>query len=382
MTEFEAFGGLDASDEGARVEGKRDRLARLLSVLRVLQAHGDAGISPAEIARRTGMSKRTIYRDLDALQSEIGVPIWSDERAVGRRSRRVPAAARAHLLRGDGRVPVRTARGPLRRRVRRRTSPPRSRSSARRCRPRCAEHVERTLDDARPAAAWTPTSAATCRPATRAWAERRVVRFRYDAGALRRAPSARPREADGPSRTCSSPRSPTHALYLIGWDETRDAIRTFKVERIRDLSLTPQTFERARGGRPRGDAPARVGHHLGPARDRRGAAVRAGGRGPGPRGDVAPEPGGRASWTTARSTGGRGSRARSRSGSGSCRGATRWRCSSRRSCARTWPRRTPAPPRATHAAPDDGRGRSGHRPQAAVRAPSTSSATRSTATWS
>jgi proteasome accessory factor B len=34
----------------------------------------------------------------------------------------------------------------------------------------------------------------------------------------------------------------THALYLIGWDETRDAMRTFKIERIRDIALTPETF--------------------------------------------------------------------------------------------------------------------------------------------
>src|SRR5262249_35146926 len=35
----------------------------------------------------------------------------------------------------------------------------------------------------------------------------------------------------------------THALYLIGFDETRDALRTFKIERIRDLTVTPETFE-------------------------------------------------------------------------------------------------------------------------------------------
>ena len=35
----------------------------------------------------------------------------------------------------------------------------------------------------------------------------------------------------------------THALYLIGLDETRGAMRTFKVERILDLSLTSRTFE-------------------------------------------------------------------------------------------------------------------------------------------
>ena len=34
----------------------------------------------------------------------------------------------------------------------------------------------------------------------------------------------------------------THALYLVGWDETRGAIRTFKIERMRDVSLLPQSF--------------------------------------------------------------------------------------------------------------------------------------------
>ena len=39
------------------------------------------------------------------------------------------------------------------------------------------------------------------------------------------------------------PSSSTHALYLIGWDETRDGLRTFKIERIRELNLTADHFE-------------------------------------------------------------------------------------------------------------------------------------------
>jgi len=35
----------------------------------------------------------------------------------------------------------------------------------------------------------------------------------------------------------------THALYLIGFDEERGAIRTFKIERIGAAALTPRTFE-------------------------------------------------------------------------------------------------------------------------------------------
>ena len=38
------------------------------------------------------------------------------------------------------------------------------------------------------------------------------------------------------------PSTETHALYLIGWDETKNAIRTFKLERIRRLTVTPETF--------------------------------------------------------------------------------------------------------------------------------------------
>ena len=35
----------------------------------------------------------------------------------------------------------------------------------------------------------------------------------------------------------------TRALYLMGFDESREAVRTFKLQRILDVSLTPDTFE-------------------------------------------------------------------------------------------------------------------------------------------
>jgi predicted DNA-binding transcriptional regulator YafY len=79
---------------------------------------------------------------------------------------------------------------------------------------------------------------------TQAWAERRVVSLdyepaRYDAGAVPRTARVRPYLIE--------PSLQTHALYLIGWDETREAIRTFKIERIRDVALTPRTFELPEG---------------------------------------------------------------------------------------------------------------------------------------
>jgi len=57
---------------------KRDRTARLLMVVQVLRANGEHGVTPAEIAKRTGMAKRTVYRDLNAIQAELGIPVWSD----------------------------------------------------------------------------------------------------------------------------------------------------------------------------------------------------------------------------------------------------------------------------------------------------------------
>ena len=106
-----------------------------------------------------------------------------------------------------------------------------------------AEHVERTLD----VLAQHPRDAAFSERVhrlTRAWAERRVVTLEYEPARYGarggRPPRRRPPYLIEPSLQ-------THALYLIGWDETRDALRTFKMERIRDVALTPRTFELPEG---------------------------------------------------------------------------------------------------------------------------------------
>ena len=102
-----------------------------------------------------------------------------------------------------------------------------------------AEHVERTLDIMSTA----PRDSAFndhVRLLTKAWAERRVVTIeyepaRYDGGATPRRATVRPYLIE--------PSLQTHALYLMGFDEERGAIRTFKIERIAQAALTPRTFE-------------------------------------------------------------------------------------------------------------------------------------------
>ena len=56
------------SDPGYdRYATKRDRLARMTRLVSILQAHPD-GIRTADIAERVGMSVRTVYRDLKAIE--------------------------------------------------------------------------------------------------------------------------------------------------------------------------------------------------------------------------------------------------------------------------------------------------------------------------
>jgi predicted DNA-binding transcriptional regulator YafY len=227
-----------------RLEVKRDRLARLWRVLQVLQAHGEAGVRPSEIARRVAMSVRNVYRDLKALEHEIGVPLWNEKGRWGvadtaflpplqltrQEAMAVFIAARLVARFADKYDPNLAAAfqkleeglpAPLR------------------------EHVERTLV----VLADRPVDAQFNRHVadlTRAWAERRVVELTY-------APARYDGADPSPRRAVVhpyllEPSLATHALYLIGHDEERGALRTFKVERIQDLSVTPRTFEPPAGG--------------------------------------------------------------------------------------------------------------------------------------
>jgi len=61
---------------------KRDRTARLLGVAYLLYQHPH-GLTPPEIAERIGMTVRTVYRDLRALQDEVGIAVWQEGRRYG-----------------------------------------------------------------------------------------------------------------------------------------------------------------------------------------------------------------------------------------------------------------------------------------------------------
>ena len=75
----ECYSGIDTTqDESARkYYSKRDRTARLLK-LQMLLSQNPQGLYIEEIANKCSISKRTAYRDLMALESELGVPIWEE----------------------------------------------------------------------------------------------------------------------------------------------------------------------------------------------------------------------------------------------------------------------------------------------------------------
>jgi proteasome accessory factor B len=74
----------------------------------------------------------------------------------------------------------------------------------------------------------------------RAWADRRVVELTYDAATY--SPGRPPRRSRVHPYLLEASAT-TRALYLIGFDESRGAVRTFKLQRILELSLTPDGFE-------------------------------------------------------------------------------------------------------------------------------------------
>lgn len=220
---------------------KWDRAARYLRIASILHAH-QGGISAQEIADRIGASKRTVYRDLRAMDEEAGLPIWQDAGRWGLEegaflpplnltlheamtlflaSRVLAKASDEHDTELIGAFVKLAAILP----------------------PVLAEHVHATVD----AVADVPRNerfTRVFRTLTEGWAARRVVEIEYDPSAY---DPTRERRRTRVRPIAIEPSALTHSLYLIGWDEGRDARRTFKVERITEAALTAQTFQAEEG---------------------------------------------------------------------------------------------------------------------------------------
>jgi proteasome accessory factor B len=216
---------------------KRDRLARFYRVLRYLAAHPE-GATVDAIAGFVAMSRRTVYRDLQALEGEIGIPLWSE-------------AGRWGIVEGAFLPPLRLTldeavafflAARLTAQFADRYDPDTGAAFQKLAEilpPTVARHLERTVDVL---ASRPPDERLTrnLRMLARAWADRRVVELTYDAATY--SPGRPPRRSRVHPYLLEASAT-TRALYLIGFDESRGAVRTFKLQRILELSLTPDGFE-------------------------------------------------------------------------------------------------------------------------------------------
>jgi proteasome accessory factor B len=233
---------MEDEPETERPFGKRDRLARMLRVVAVLRGHPD-GIRPAEIARRVGVATRTVYRDLTALETEVGVAVWSDNGVWGVVGEEFLPPLKLTL--DEAMAVVLSAR--LMVRYADKYDPDLGSAFEKLAASlpvTLRDHVGRSLDVLQDAPI-DPDFIDHVRLLTRAWAERRVVDIEYEGAAYEGRPGERAWRTVRPFLI--EPSLQTHALYLIGWDEDRTAMRTFKIERIRDVRVTPRGFEPPEG---------------------------------------------------------------------------------------------------------------------------------------
>jgi len=220
-----------------RAGRKRDRLARLLSVISILYSRGsgDAGVPVTEIARLTGMTTRTVYRDIRALEEELAVPVFQAgrgrygiehkfflpplrlsvpeaivlflaSRLIARWSDQYDAAVVSAFTKLADALPQPIAR-----------------------------HVAATMLAVGEHDPNEPFSRAFATVA-RGWAEGRVLELTYD-------PGTGQQKKTRVQAYFLEPDAALRSVYLIGFDEPADAMRTYKVERIRTASLTQDRYE-------------------------------------------------------------------------------------------------------------------------------------------
>ncbi|HEU5057036.1 MAG TPA: WYL domain-containing protein [Kofleriaceae bacterium] len=237
MTEHDDWDGWDEGAAEDRIGRKRDRLARLLSVASILYSRGSGehGVAVSEIARLTGMTTRTVYRDINALDDELGVPVFQAgrgrygidhkfflpplrlsvpeaivlflaSRLIARWSDQYDASVVSAFTKLADTLPQ-----PI------------------------AKHVAAsmlTIGAADPNEPFSRSFAAVAR----GWAEGRVVEIDYDPGT---APPKRTRVHP----YFLEPDAALRSVYLIAYDEPAGGMRTYKVERIRSATLTQDRYE-------------------------------------------------------------------------------------------------------------------------------------------
>ena len=220
-----------------RAGRKRDRLARLLRVASILYSAGSGaqGVPVAEIAKLTGMTTRTVYRDINALDEELAVPIFQAGRGrygIERKYFLPPL----HLSVPEAIVLFLAARLIARWSDEYDQAVVSAFTKLADLLPQpIARHVAATMlavGEHSPNEPFTRTFATVAR----GWSEGLVVEIDYE-------PSEGPRRSTRVHPYFLEPDAALRTVYLIGFDESAGALRTFKIERIRAATLTTKRYE-------------------------------------------------------------------------------------------------------------------------------------------
>ena len=210
---------------------KADRGVRILKVQTLLQGN-PRGLAPADIARRTGVTTRTTYRDIKALE-EMNVPVYEDD---GRilidpnyfvRPVRFTLSEAMALLMGVRLMHRHTDEGD-------RDAADAFSKLASVLPPAVAEYVHATARQMAERAP-NPLYSRVFQALSLAWAGRKVVRIEY--------PSA-----DGSLKVrliepyFLEPSAFGHSCYVVARDRGIGEMRTFKLERIARAEVTADTY--------------------------------------------------------------------------------------------------------------------------------------------
>ena len=224
---------------------RHDRTARLNRVCQLLYEY-PSGVTPSRLAELCEVSVRTIYRDLQAIQDELVVPIWQHGGRYGLEERAflpplklsLPEAMALYLAArlasrySDERDPsIESALSKLA------TILPRP----------VGQYVSETVRGMR-GRHENPHYAQLFRILSEAWAMGRQVRIRYPSGTGGGA-AVQERLVE-PYFLEPSPIG--HSCYLIAHCHHAGELRTFKLERIQGIELTDEPYQIPAGFDPNG----------------------------------------------------------------------------------------------------------------------------------
>ena len=211
------------------------RASRLLEIERLLRAN-PRGLRVRELSERLGYSTRTIQRDLNVLESELGVPLMEGN---GRRWRLMPGTAPIGAVRftlHEARAVYLATRLFLRHADEQDPDGVAALDKLADALPaELGRFVREAADDLRRRPE-TPGYTDHLRALTQAWAESRAVTLRYNSQQAREVretvfyPYLLEASATGA------------ATYVYGHSEAHGMIRTFKVDRIAEVRLLDEHF--------------------------------------------------------------------------------------------------------------------------------------------